>query len=87
MKKPYWAYNHWLTKHFCSEILDGIFRCLLNFPRLFFSPYESPISAIDTSGGVAYWCAHNLLNGDDTVCCMEAEMQIGRELHAEIVAR
>ena len=70
-----------------SEVLEGILCVLLYFPRLFFFPNKPPICAIDAGGCVANRRTNDLLNGDEAVSRHEAEMQIGRELQAEVVAR
>ena len=70
-----------------SEVLEGILCVLLDLPRLFLFPNKPPICAIDAGGGVANRRTNDLLNGDEAVSRHEAEMQIGRELQAEVVAR
>lgn len=70
-----------------SEVLEGILCVLLYSPRLLFFPNKPPICAIDAGGCVANRRTNDLLNGDEAVGSLKAEMQIGRELQAEVVAR
>lgn len=70
-----------------SEVLEGILCVLLYLPRLFLFPNKPPICAIEEGGCVANRRTNDLLNGDEAVSRHEAEMQIGRELQAEVVAR
>ena len=70
-----------------SEVLDFFFFRLLNSPRLFLFPNKPPICAIDAGGCVANRRTNDLLNGDEAVGSLKAEMQVGRELQAEVVAR
>ena len=70
-----------------SEVLEGILCVLLYLPRLFLFTNKPPICAIDAGGCVANRRTNDLLNGDEAVGSLKAEMQVGRELQAEIVAR
>lgn len=70
-----------------SEVLEGILCVLLYLPRLFLFPNKPPICAIDAGGCVANRRTNDLLNGDEAVGSLKAEMQVGCELQAEVVAR